>query len=206
MALLFRLPLLLIEALLRRLFRGGDEPFFVPEAAPADTPDAGAAFTAPAATDAAAATAATPGVPASTMPPPPRAPRAPASAPPPTPEPPTPTAEEAIERRNAREAAAPPPPPPPPAPSRAKAPPAPLRAVGDDDGHVDVEVEVVESFGPASDVGSALTVDEPWSGYDGQPASAIASRVRSADTATKAVVRLYEQQHKKRATVLRATG
>jgi hypothetical protein len=206
MALLFRLPLLLIEALLRRLFRGGEEPFFVPEAAPRDTPGAGAAFTAPAATDAAAATAATPGAPASTMPPPPRAPRAPAAAPPPIPEPPTPTAEEAIQRRFAREAAAPPPPPPPPAPSRAKAPPPPLRAVGEDDGHVDVEVEVVESFGPASDVGSALTVDEPWSGYDGQPASAIASRVRSADTATKAVVRLYEQQHKKRATVLRATG
>ena len=191
MALLFRLPLLLIEALLRRLFRGGDEPFFVPEPAPGDMPGAGAVFTAPAATDAAAATAATPGAPASTTPPPPRAPRAPASAPAPAPEPPTPTAEEAIERRFAREAAA---------------PPAPLRAVGDDDGHVDVEVEVVESFGPADDVGSALTVDEPWSGYDGQPASAIASRVRGADSATKAVVRLYEQQHKKRATVLRATG
>jgi hypothetical protein len=168
-------------------------------------PGAGAVFTAPAATDAAAATAATPGAPAPTTPPPPRAPRAPASTTPPppraprapasaraaAPEPPTPTAEEAIERRFAREAAA---------------PPAPLRAVGDDDGHVDVEVEVVESFGPADDVGSALTVDEPWSGYDGQPASAIASRVRGADSATKAVVRLYEQQHKKRATVLRATG
>jgi hypothetical protein len=202
MALLFRLPLLLIEALLRRLFRGDDEPFFVPEPAPGDTPGAGAAFTAPPGPTARPA----PAPPAPPTPPRARAPRAPASAPPPAPEAPTPTAEEAIERRFAREAAAPPPPPPPPAPSRAKTPPRPLRAVGGDDGRVDTEAEIVESFGPAGDVGSALTVDEPWSGYDGQPASAIVARVRGADTATKAVVRLYEQQHKKRATVLRATG
>jgi hypothetical protein len=167
MALLFRLPFMLIELLLRRLLgRDGDDDAWAP------------APTAPPPSPAARAT--------------PQPPAADGPAPP--------TADEAIERRFAREAAAPPPPPPPPAPA---APP--LRAVGDD-GHVDREATVVESFGPADDVGGTVTVDEPWDGYDRQAAAAIVQRVRGADAATKAVVRLYEQQHKARATVLRASA
>jgi hypothetical protein len=108
--------------------------------------------------------------------------------------PPPPTADEAIARRKAREAAAPPPPPEPP-----------LHAVGGED-HVDREATIVESFGPADDVAGTITVDEPWDGYDGMAASVIVDRLRGSDGATKGVVRLYEQQHKKRATVLRAAS
>jgi hypothetical protein len=171
MALLFRLPFLLIELLLRRLFGGGEDrdvivPTATPPRAPAEPPGAGPVFMSP-------------------RPPMPR-------------RPPAPSAEEAIERRLTREAAAPPPPPPPP--------PAPiLRAVGDD-GHIDRGAEVVESVGPAADVSGTLTVEEPWNGYDGMGAPTVVRRLRDADMATKAIVRLYERQHKQRATVLRATG
>jgi hypothetical protein len=139
--------------------------------------------------------------------PPPRyeAPTAPAAPAPAAPTaqaaPPPPTAEEAIDRRVAREAAAgngrPA-----PEPASASSRPRPLRETP----HVDREAEVVESFGPAEDVVATIDVDEPWDGYDGMPAGAIVTRLRGADPATKGVVRLYEQQHKKRATVLRATG
>jgi hypothetical protein len=121
-----------------------------------------------------------------------------ASAPVPAPEPPraavpTPTAEEAIHRRTVREAATEPP------------PPTPLRPIGNA-GHLDEEAELVESFGPADDVGATLTVEEPWNGYAQQPAAAIVARLRGADPAVKAVVALYERGHKNRATVLRAAG
>lgn len=113
---------------------------------------------------------------------------------------PPPTAEEAIERRFAREAA-----------DVARAGGGSddaLRPIGDA-GHVDREAELVDSFGPAGDVGDVggtLTVDEPWDGYAGQHAAAVVERLRGADPATKAVVALYERAHKNRATVLRATG
>ena len=60
---------------------------------------------------------------------------------------------------------------------------------------------LVESFGPADDVGATITVEEPWDGYAQQPAAAIVARLRGADPATKAVVALYERGHKARATV-----
>jgi hypothetical protein len=50
-----------------------------------------------------------------------------------------------------------------------------------------------------------IRVDEPWSGYDEMKAGDIVDKVRVADPSVKAVVRLYEQQHKKRKTVLGAT-
>jgi hypothetical protein len=169
MALLFRLPLMLIELLLRRLFGRDQDDRFTPAAA-----------TAP--------------------PPPPEAAPAPAftgssgnGAPPPS-------ADEAIARRVAREAAD--------AAAPDPTPPTPLRPIGDA-GHVEVETEVVESFGPSADVGDVggtITVEEPWSGYASQPATAIVARLRTADPATKAVVALYERGHKNRATVLKATG
>ncbi|MCW3003498.1 MAG: hypothetical protein JWQ20_2796 [Conexibacter sp.] len=128
--------------------------------------------------------------------PPGEAPSPPASAAAPSP-PPT-SADEAIARRVEREAAAPRRP-------IATPPEPPMPGLGDN-GHVDREATVVESIGPAADVGSAITVDEPWDGYDGMAATAVIQRVRGSDAATKAVVRLYEQQHKARATVLRATA
>jgi hypothetical protein len=182
MQLLFRLPFLLLEMLLRRsarvladlvvLVRGGDadvvaEPAFAPEPAPAAAPEPAPAAAAP------------------------EAPPAPTGPPPPT-------ADEALARRAAREAAE--------AngagtPDIASARVRPLR----EGPHVDREAEVVESVGPADDVVATIEVDEPWEGYDAMPATAIVARLRDGDEATRAVVRLYEQRHKNRATVLRAT-
>jgi hypothetical protein len=161
MVLLFRLPFLLFELLLRRLFGRDEQEERFATAAPPSWSSA----------------------------PPAAAPRA-------NGEPAPPTVDEALERRAEREAAdalAEPP------------PPTPLRPIADA-GHLDDEDELVESFGPADDVGGTITVAEPWDGYAAQPAAAIVTRLRGADPATKAVVALYERGHKNRATVLRATG
>jgi hypothetical protein len=156
MGFLFRLPFLLLELLLRRLFGREERQRFAPTAAPAPAP-------APSADGA----------------------------------PPPPTADEAIERRLAREAAE---------AALETPPPTPLRPIGDA-GHLDDGADaLVESFGPADDVGATITVDEPWDGYAQQSATAIVARLRGADPATKAVVALYERGHKRRATVLRAAG
>ena len=64
---------------------------------------------------------------------------------------------------------------------------------------------VVESEG-AADPGATIAVEEPWDGYDEMTAADIAKRLRKADTATKAVVRLYERANKQRKSVLAATG
>jgi hypothetical protein len=158
--LLFRLPFLLLELLVRRLFGREERQRFAPTRAP-EAPVPTATATAPA---------------------------APAAPPPPT-------ADEAIERRVAREAE-----------TADLTPPTPLRPIGDA-GHLDDGADpLVESFGPADDVGATITVEEPWDGYAQQPATAIVARLRGADPATKAVVALYERGHKQRATVLRATG
>jgi hypothetical protein len=178
MGLLFRLPLLLLELLLRRLFGRGDD-----ATASVVTPEAARAAAAPA-----------PPAPPTTGPAPTFTGAAANGAPPPT-------ADEAIERRLEREAVeqvAPDP-----------APPTPLRPISGHDDHVDLETEVVESFGPADDVGDVggtITVDEPWPGYDAANATSIVQRLRDADAATKAVVALYERGHRNRATVLRAAG
>lgn len=175
MNLVFRLPILLLEALVRRsaevlggivaVLRGsGDE---------------GAGPGGP-------AVAERPAGPPTTAPPPRRTAEG-AGGPPP------PTAEEALERRFEREAAA-----------AATEPPGEPDRFGAPR-HVSRDAEVVESFGDPDDVGAAIEVDEPWPGYAGEPANAIVTRLRNADEATRAVVRLYEQRHKKRATVLRAT-
>jgi hypothetical protein len=135
--------------------------------------------------------------------------------------PPPPTAAEAIARRRAREAAAPAPAPAPPARGRETPPqprtprptaaapgPAPVTPLPplDAEDHVDREATVVESFGAPEDVSATVRVDPPWDGYDSMPALAVIERVRAADEATKAIVRLYEAQHKNRRTVLAATA
>jgi hypothetical protein len=168
MGLLFRLPFLLLEALLRRVLgRSDQDARFAPRAAaPTAAGVDGASFTG-------------------------------ASAAPSANGAPSPTAEEALSRSAAREAAS---------EAADLTPPTPLRPIGDD-GHLDGDADtLVESFGPADDVGATITVEEPWDGYAAQAAAAIVARLRGADPATKAVVALYERGHKNRATVLRATG
>ena len=172
MQLLFRLPVVLLELVLRHGLRallrlaglGPDD---------ADAPEA--------------VVPAPPAQPPAARPPAPSAPAAP----------PPPTAEEAIARREVRDAES--------ANGGTAARAAASRPVRPAP-HVDREAEVVESVGPAEDVVATIDVDEPWDGYDGMPATAIVARLRGADPATKAVVRMYEQRHKQRATVLRATG
>jgi hypothetical protein len=169
MGLLFRLPLLIVEWLVRRLLGGGDDRYAAAAAAarpapPPDPPFVGDTGTAPAA----------------------------------PPEPPAPSVDEVLARREERDASA------------GTGSVTPLRPISEaDDAHIDTEPTLVESFGPSDDVGDVggtITVDEPWDGYAQQPASAIVTRLRGADAATKAVVALYERGHKNRATVLRATG
>jgi hypothetical protein len=72
--------------------------------------------------------------------------------------------------------------------------------------HVDSEPALAYEAGPADDVGAEVHVDAPWDGYDHMRAADIVARLRAADEATRAVVRLYEQHGKARSSVLAATG
>jgi hypothetical protein len=72
--------------------------------------------------------------------------------------------------------------------------------------HVDSEPELAYEAGPADDVGAEVRVDAPWDGYDRMRAADIVERLRAADEATRAVVRLYEQHGKARSSVLAATA
>jgi hypothetical protein len=65
--------------------------------------------------------------------------------------------------------------------------------------------EVVETEGAATP-GATIHVDEPWEGYEKLKAPEIVARVNESDAATKAVVRLYEQTHRKRKSIIDATG
>jgi hypothetical protein len=59
--------------------------------------------------------------------------------------------------------------------------------------------------GRSGSLGAKLRVDAPWEGYDAQNVAAIVTALRGADPAQRAIVRLYEETHKNRAGVLRAT-
>ena len=72
--------------------------------------------------------------------------------------------------------------------------------------HVDSDPTLSYEAGPAGDVGATVHVDAPWDGYDRMRATEIVARLRSADAATRAVVRLYERQGKARSSVLAASG
>jgi hypothetical protein len=65
--------------------------------------------------------------------------------------------------------------------------------------------DLVETEGSASP-GATIHVDEPWAGYDKMKAPEIVGRVNESDAAVKAVVRLYETTHKKRRSIVDATG
>ena len=86
-------------------------------------------------------------------------------------------------------------------PTAVAPPPAEERFKRDED---EDEDEVVETEG-AADPGATIRVDAPFDGYDRLKAPEIVARVRESDDATKAVVRLYEQTHKKRKSILSAT-
>ena len=64
---------------------------------------------------------------------------------------------------------------------------------------------LVESEGAAAP-SAQIRVDAPWDGYDGMKAAEIVARVKGSGDAAKAVVRLYEQTHKKRKSILDATA
>jgi hypothetical protein len=54
--------------------------------------------------------------------------------------------------------------------------------------------------------GPEIRVDEPWDGYRAMTAPDVIDRLRVADDATKAVVRLFESTHRKRKTIIAATA
>jgi hypothetical protein len=53
--------------------------------------------------------------------------------------------------------------------------------------------------------GAEVRVEEPWEGYRAMTAPDVLDRLRVADDATRAVVRLYESTHRRRKTILAAT-
>ena len=54
--------------------------------------------------------------------------------------------------------------------------------------------------------GATLRVDAPWEGYEKMRAPDIVTRLKASDDTVKAIVRLYEGTHKKRKSILDATG
>ena len=65
--------------------------------------------------------------------------------------------------------------------------------------------EIAED-GAEDGAGPELRVDEPWEGYSSMTAAEIRRRLRHADAATVAAVRLYEAANKGRSTVLQAAS
>jgi hypothetical protein len=69
-----------------------------------------------------------------------------------------------------------------------------------------VLVAEVAEAGAEDGAGAELSVAEPWDGYDAMTAAEIRRRLREADAATAAAVRLYEAANKGRSTVLAAAS
>jgi hypothetical protein len=90
----------------------------------------------------------------------------------------------------------------PPAETVEPTPPEPPEPV-----HVSEEpvlVAEVADDGAEDGAGPELRIDEPWEGYSSMTAAEIRRRLREADAATVAAVRLYEAANKGRSTVLQA--
>ena len=51
-----------------------------------------------------------------------------------------------------------------------------------------------------------MHVDAPWEGYDEMKATEVVLRVRESPPAVRAMVRLYEETHKNRRSILDATS
>jgi diacylglycerol O-acyltransferase / wax synthase len=74
--------------------------------------------------------------------------------------------------------------------------------------HVDAGVELVAESaecGAEDGAGPQLHVEEPWPNYDRLHAGEIVNRLRASSDAELAVVRLYEESHRRRCDVLEAT-
>jgi hypothetical protein len=69
-----------------------------------------------------------------------------------------------------------------------------------------VLVAEVADDGAEDGAGPELSIDEPWEGYSSMTAAEIRRRLRQADAATVAAVRLYEAANKGRSTVLQAAS
>jgi hypothetical protein len=63
---------------------------------------------------------------------------------------------------------------------------------------------IVETEGAAAPH-ATIRIDAPWDGYDTMKAGDIVERLRTSDATVKAVVRLYEQNGRKRKSILSAT-
>ena len=70
--------------------------------------------------------------------------------------------------------------------------------------HISTDATPVASFGPSDDPGATIEVEAPWPNYDAHPAAEVMRRVRAGDEATRAVVLLYERGHKGRKSVIDA--
>jgi hypothetical protein len=68
------------------------------------------------------------------------------------------------------------------------------------------EDDIVYSAGPERDAGAQIHVEAPFEDYDTLSAQQLVARLKTADDATKAAVALYENQGRKRKSVLAAAG
>jgi hypothetical protein len=84
------------------------------------------------------------------------------------------------------------------------APPEPLEPAAKT---IDDEPVLAAEFaepGAEDGAGPQLTVEEPWEGYAAMTADEVIHRIETAEAAELAVVELYEQVHRQRATVVEA--
>lgn len=89
------------------------------------------------------------------------------------------------------------------APAAGSAPSAPVPA----EDHVSEEPVLVDEFadpGAEDGAGAEVSIDEPWPSYASMNAGDVVARLEQAQPAEVAVVRLYEQAHRRRKTVLAA--
>ncbi len=101
------------------------------------------------------------------------------------------------DRLSAMPSAPPPAPPGPPTAPPSAAPPAPAPP--------QPPAARVAEVGDPAEPGPEVHVEgEPWPGYEALRAPEIIARLRESDASTRAVVRVYEQLHKQRKTVLKA--
>jgi hypothetical protein len=73
--------------------------------------------------------------------------------------------------------------------------------------HVSEEPELIREEaerGAENGAGAAITVIEPWNGYEKMSARDVIARAKTANRTELAAVRLYESRHRSRQTVLAA--
>jgi hypothetical protein len=95
----------------------------------------------------------------------------------------------------------------PPTPQRRAASEPPPAPAVQEPVHVSEQPELVREEaerGAEEGAGAAVTVLEPWNGYENMSARDVIARTRTANRAELAAVRLYESRHRSRQTVLAA--